>query len=642
MCGIAGALGVIDQRILDAVRAADTAQTHRGPDGAGFWQSDIDADGFGAALAHRRLAILDLTDAGAQPMLDPATGCAIVFNGEVYNYREIRTQLEPLGFAFTSNCDTEVILKAYTHWGIECLARFRGMFAFALWDPRIRQLHLARDRIGIKPLYLAAVSGPNGTATVLFSSELRSLLATGLIDRRLDSHGLSGYLWNGFVPGPGTLIRGVSLLPAGTHLTLTPGRPAPEAIRYWRIASAGHRRTTTDALREELSAAVKLRLIADVPLGVFLSGGIDSSAVAALAAKAEPGAIHTFTIGFDQADYDESRFAQAVADALKTTHRCIRLTESDFAGQLEDALHSIDQPTFDAINTYIVSRAVREAGVTVALAGTGGDELFGGYRSFVDLPAAARWSWRLGWMPRPVARALAAAKAGGGHGGVPSQVRWGKLADVLATRGDPLALYQVSYSLFTTEFLEQLRPANGHGNGMRYGLASGRAAELDRLIAGNPDLHAVSMLELSMFIGERLLRDTDAASMAVALEVRVPLLDHRVIETVAGLDPQERFAPLRSKRLLREVALADLDPAIFDRPKSGFVLPIDTWCRRGLRDTVAQTLHDQKLAEQAGLNPQAVARLWDAFDAGSAGIYWSRVWALFVLLWWCQRYEVSA
>ncbi len=650
MCGIAGAVGFIDRRIADAVRAADAAQRHRGPDGQGWWQSPATDDGLGAALAHRRLAILDLSAAGAQPMHDPSTGCVIAFNGEVFNYQAIRDELRPLGHAFTSDCDTEVILKAYVQWGPSCVERFRGMFAYAIWDPRARQLHIARDRLGIKPLYYTAVEHAGGGTSLVFASEMRSLLESGLVERKLDPVGLASYLWNGFVPGPNTLVRGIELLPPGTRVTIDAGRAMPTPERYWSVPKAAKRKATVEDVRRELREAVRLRLISDVPLGVFLSGGIDSSAVAALAVDArggDGGQVHTFTIGFGESEYDESGYAQRVADQLGTRHRLIPLTEDAFKSQLDAALDSIDQPTFDAINTYFVSRAVREAGVTVALAGTGGDELFGGYRSFVDVPAAARWSRRLGWMPRPVAKAVAAAKGGGSSGGMPAQTRWGKLPDVLATRGDTLGLYQVSYALFTSEFLAELRAgANGHGhsngNGTVYGLPPGRAAELDALIAGDPDLHAVSMLELSMFIGERLLRDTDAASMAVALEARVPLLDHEVVEAVAGLDADTRFSPPRSKRLLRELALSRLDPAIFDRPKSGFVLPIETWCRQGLRDRVADTFRDEGLCRQAGLNPGAVARLWAAFEAGSTGLYWSRIWSIFVLLWWCRRYGVSA
>jgi asparagine synthase (glutamine-hydrolysing) len=643
MCGIAGALGYIDDATAQAVQRMDRAQVHRGPDAHGFWRNTSQPDPHAVALAHRRLSILDLTDAGAQPMVDPETGFVIIYNGEVYNFADIRRDLESLGHRFKSHCDTEVILQAVARWGIACVDRFRGMFTFAIWDPHKKQLHLARDRVGIKPLYLMPITSPQGS-TLFFASELRALLATGLAQKQLDPAGLSSYLWHGFVSGPNTLVRGIELLPAGTYMTIDAGQPLPAPTRFWQIPSATTRPNAVEQLREQLEQAVKLRLIADVPLGVFLSGGIDSSAVAALAAKAAPGAIHTFNIGFDDPAYDESRYAQAVADSLHTQHTCIHLTESAFKAQLPDALQCIDQPTFDAINTYFVSRAVREAGVTVALAGTGGDELFGGYRSFLDIPQAIAWGRRLSILPEPLLRAAASTVSRFKHGPtphLPAQTRWGKLGDALATRGDLLKTYQVSYSLFTQQFLDQLSPFAFTRNGTSHGLTAPAAAELAELIQHNPTLHAISMLELSSFIGQRLMRDTDAASMAVSLEVRVPLLDHQVIQAASAVDQHRRFMPLRGKQLLRDLALKDLDPNIFNRPKSGFVLPIDTWCRQSLNQQITDTFHDTKLCQSVGLDPHAVALLWQSFNDDAPGLYWSRLWSLFVLLWWCRRYGIS-
>lgn len=636
---------MVNPTVMEAVQRMDRSQAHRGPDGNGFW-SPVDGENRqGVALAHRRLAILDLTDAGAQPMIDPTTGTAIVFNGEVYNYRDIRAELGRHGFTFQSNCDTEVVLKAFIKWGVGCVERFRGMFAIAVWDPATKQLHLARDRVGIKPLYVMPIEQPTRGTTIFFASELRSLLATGLAKFKIDPHGLATYLWNGFVVGPSTIVKGIELLPAGTFVTIDAGQPMPAPTRYWRLPDAvagSGRRSSTEQLRAQLLAAVKMRLIADVPLGVFLSGGVDSSAIAALAAEAVPGAIHTFNIGFDQAEYDESRYARAVAKTLGTRHTCIRLTEAAFKQQLPAALDSIDQPTFDAINTYFVSRAVREAGVTVALAGTGGDELFGGYRSFVDIPRAVAWGRRLAPLPEGLVRAAGSGLGrlkSGRPGHMRPQTRWGKLADALATRGDLVKVYQTAYALFTPQFLKDLSPAVA--DDASYGLGPAGAAELASLINGNPMLHAISMLELSSFIGQRLLRDTDAASMAVSLEVRIPLVDHEVIATAATIDPRQRFVPLRGKRLLRELALGKLDPALFDRPKSGFVLPIDTWCRRGLRDQMNQTFLDADLCQSVGLNPRSAALLWQSFENADPGLYWSRLWALFVLMGWCRQHHVT-
>ena len=640
MCGIAGAVGFVDDRVQQAVRAMSDAQHHRGPDGGGYW-SNVEpgaADERGIALAHRRLAILDLTAAGAQPMHDPATGQVIVYNGEVYNYRDLREPLRQAGESFVSDCDTEVMLRLLATRGVEALGETNGMFAFAQWDPATRTLCVGRDRLGIKPLYLAEYDHGGGQRTVLFASEMRGLLASGLVPATIDPEGLSSYLWNGFVSGPGTFIQGVTLLPAGHTLTITAGQTPGEPQQFWRLPGVKGDRAGIEDARDALHGAVGRRLIADVPLGVFLSGGIDSSAVAAVATRVAPGAIHTFNIGFPEAEFDESPHAARVAEQLGTEHRCIELTESHFKSHLDEAMRSIDQPTFDGINTYFVSRAVREAGVTVALAGTGGDELFGGYTSFQDLPPASVWANRMRCVPEPLLRGgagLVSRLKTGRPGAVPPQTRWGKLGDALATRGDLVDLYQVSYSLYTEQFLDQL---SQHAQPERCGLPGSQRESLRGLIENDPALHAVSKLELSCFIGQRLLRDTDAASMAVSLEARVPLLDHAFIETVARMDPAERFEPLGKKQMLRRLALEGLDPETFDRPKSGFVLPIDTWVRQGLKDQVREALHDESLCRQVGLEPEAVRRLFQAFQDGSPGLYWSRVWALFVVLWWSREH----
>lgn len=641
MCGIAGAIGLVEPATVAAVGRMSAAQTHRGPDSSGLWTS-IRSDGSGVALAFRRLAIIDLSDAAKQPMSDPETGNVLVFNGEIYNFRSLREELERSGARFDSRSDSEVILKAYARWGPECLGRLRGMFAFALWDAARRELLLARDRLGIKPLYLGVVARAGGGRTLLFASEVRALLASGLIDRRIDPVGLAAYGWNGWVIGPRTMVRGVELLAAGTYAAVAEHAPdARVRRRYWRLGSAEAGSDDARTLEEALTTAVAQHLVSDVPVGVFLSGGIDSSAVAALAVRAGKGRVRTFTIGFDDPSLDESRHASAVARALGTEHREVRLTEDDFRHALPDALRSLDQPTFDGLNTYFVSRAVREAGITVAIAGTGGDELFGGYRSFRDVPWAAGWSRRLAPLPMRVLHGLgeSVGRALARGASLPPQTRWGKLPDVLAARGELLETYQVSRALFSAAFARQVLTVEVNG-ALRAGLPAEVADELRALIAGSSPLRAIATCELWCFLGERLLRDTDAASMASSLEVRVPLVDHEVVEAATALTDTERFAPLGRKRVLRELALSDLDPALFERPKSGFVMPIDRWARAALRAEMTEAFRDRDFCEAAGLDPRAVDRLWKAFLAGTPGLYWSRVWALYVLGWWCREHRM--
>jgi asparagine synthase (glutamine-hydrolysing) len=640
MCGIAGAVGGLDPGVLEAVRRSDVSQAHRGPDAEGFWTSPIRGEGTGAAFAHRRLAIIDLSEGGRQPMIDPSTGNVLCFNGEIYNFRQLRTELKAAGASFRTLTDTEVILHAYAAWGSSCVQRLRGMFAFALWDATRRCVFLARDRLGIKPLYIVHVRRPGGGRVLLFASELRALLEGGLVERRLNPRGLAAYLWNGFVTGPETIIDGVQKLDAGHTARISDAGEILKYDRYWQLPAPAVHTHERDALSRTLREAVELRLVSDVPIGVFLSGGIDSSAVAALATRSSGSRIRTFNLGFDEASYDESPHARAVAQALGTEHHEIRLTQGDFKRQLETALSSLDQPSFDAINTYFISRAVREAGMTVALSGAGGDELFGGYRSFVDVPRARRWARRLAPIPKATLRKIAAiAVQTILPGEIPPQTRWGKLGDALATRGALVELYQVSYGLFSSAFVQQLR-RTPVPDGMDFGLHAARARALETMISGRSELEAVSLLELSCFVGDRLLPDTDAASMAVSLEVRVPLLDHEVIEAATALDERARYRPLGLKQALRDTALSSLDPALFDRPKSGFVLPLEDWSRDALTGEIESSFRNEEACEEVGLDPAATRRLWRAYRAGSPGIYWSRVWALFVLLHWARAHRV--
>ena len=620
MCGIVGAIGYIDETVKEAVCRANAFQTHRGPDASGYW-NDIDQSGHGVAFAHRRLSIIDLRATANQPMVDETTGNAICYNGEVYNFVEIREELKQLGVRFNTTCDTEVVLKAYNQWGTKCLNRLRGMYAFVVWNRASRCAMFARDRMGIKPLYVTTITQRDGKDTIYFASELRALLATGQIDRKLDPNGLSSYLWNGFVIGPTTILRDVQLLPGGTAMSLSPDNLQQTTERYWSLPKSPSRtdqKTSVDQLRHRLEEAVNLRLVSDVPLGVFLSGGVDSSAIAALAARSSDQPVTTFNISFEEAEYDESRYAKAVADALRTDHREVLLTEDTFRHHLTAGLESLDQPSIDGINTFFVSKAVHDTGITVALAGTGGDELFGGYTSFADLPKASSISRYLSWVPmaclQPAAHAITRIMTGR-PGSVRPQTRWGKLADALSTRGDMFASYQVSYGLFTQSFYEQL--SNGSRNGdVRWGIPTDRSIELRSLIEGESTLDSISHLEVSCFLGERLLRDTDAASMATSLEVRVPLIDHEIVNALSAIPEQQRYKPVGKKQLLRDLALNEIDPRIFDRPKSGFVFPVAFWLKRQLKGVVESTLTNDGLSRSVGVNGDAVKHLWQSFHDG--------------------------
>jgi asparagine synthase (glutamine-hydrolysing) len=644
MCGIAGIIGRLDEPNHAALERMSGAMVHRGPDDSGTWVSTPDSRGWGALLGFRRLSILDLSPAGAQPMVDPVTGHVVVFNGEIYNYVDLRRRLVAEGQELRSTGDTAVMLRALGLHGLGAVSWLRGMFAFACWDPKERRLLLARDPLGIKPLYLARSSGPHGDWSLAFASELRALLASGLLGTpHLDPQAVASSVWNGFVVGPSTAINGVELLWPG-HLVEFDG--AGEELRqrdFWNIPD----RTPDpimgeDGLAATLEEGLKLHLASDVPLAILLSGGVDSSAVANLAQRAARSPIHTFTLAFEEHELNEGPIARRIAAAIGTEHHEVVLTEGHFVENLEAALDSLDQPTFDGLNAYYMSRAIRAAGFTVALSGTGGDELFGGYTSYRDLPVLHRWSRRAGWMPRSLR--VAAAELASRllcHSGntMPPQTRWAKLPDMVRCGHDLLALYQLAYALFLPEFQHELL-APGFAEALADGLPLAMRQRLRAETRDRAPLSAISVMEQRLFLGERLLRDNDVAAMASSLEQRVPLVDQVLFESVDRLPEQVRYRPLGQKAMLRRIGLRSLDPALFDRPKSGFVLPFDRWIRRGLKDSMDRILRDPQAIAPVGLDPPAVERLWRAFLDGAPGMYWSRVWSVYVFIRWCHRNRV--
>jgi asparagine synthase (glutamine-hydrolysing) len=644
MCGIAGIIGRLDERNRAALERMNDAMLHRGPDAGGTWVSAPDARGWGTLLAHRRLSILDLSPTGAQPMTDPVTGHVVVFNGEIYNFAELRRRLMAEGQEFNSSGDTAVMLRALGLHGPGAVSWLRGMFAFACWDPKQRRLLLARDPLGIKPLYVARASDPDAGWSVAFASELRALLASNLLGTpHLDPQAVASCVWNGFVVGPGTAVRGIDLLLPGRLIEFDGSGKEIRDEDFWSIAGRAPDPTMDEEhLASVLEEGMRLHLASDVPLAVFLSGGVDSSAMANLAQRATQSPIHTFTLAFEEQELNEGPIARRIAAAIGTQHHEVVLTERHFVDNLEAALDSLDQPTFDGLNSYYMSHAIRAAGFTVALSGTGGDELFGGYASYRDLPVLQRWSRRTAWVPGSldvVAAKFASRLMCRSGKTVPPQTRWAKLPEMVRRGDDLLALYQMAYALFLPEFQHELL-APGFADVLADGLPPAMRRRITAETRARTPLSAISVMEQRLFLGERLLRDNDVASMAASLEQRVPLVDQVLFDSVDRLPDQVRYQPLRRKAMLRRIGLRGLDPALFERPKSGFVLPLDRWIRRGLQDAMDQTLRDPQAVALVGLNPVAVERLWRAFLEGAPGMYWSRVWSIYVFIRWCHRNRV--
>lgn len=613
MCGIFGFAGdraTADELDLGPVQAA---LEHRGPDDRGRLLEAGPGDS-AVALVHTRLAILDLSPAGHQPMVSASGRHVLVFNGEVFNFAEVKRDLEAEGVPIRSTGDSEVVLEAIAHWGPSAVERFRGMFALAVWDRADGSLLLVRDRLGIKPLYL--LETPKGLA---FASEVRALLATGMSNRQLSLEGLGSYLAFGSVSEPHTLIDGIRSLPPGHMLTWRDRRAV--VSRYWSVPPGPARRISypeaIEELRPVLTDAVRLRLVSDVPLGIFLSGGVDSSALLALTSVDRP---HSFTVTFEETRFSEAAFAAEVAARYGSEHHEVRISPSAATSSFAAALAAQDQPSADGINTYIVAKAAREAGLTVALSGLGGDELFAGYpsfRSFGRLLAAGRAGLIV---PAGVKRSMLGSRF--------NQAR--KLGAVLGGGGRVPATYAALRAMFTERQIQALLLPRLRGNRIRAaGFVTGGGS-------GDP-INALSRLELDNYIPSTLLRDTDSMSMAHALEVRVPYLDHKVVELLLSMPGALKVRPGLQKPLLVGVA-PDLPVAASQRRKMGFVLPFDDWFRGPLLEQVGQLLDGPT---PGPLDSESVRRQWRSFLRGERFTSSSRIVCLTSLVAWCQRHRVE-
>jgi asparagine synthase (glutamine-hydrolysing) len=647
MCGICGVIGIERTELAEEItRRMMGALVHRGPDEDGLLVAPS------AALGMRRLSIIDLPG-GHQPVFNEKGDVAVVFNGEIYNFPQLRKTLEARGHAFRTHSDTEVIVHAYEEWGEKCLRELRGMFAIAIWDARscgtsgeaVRRarIFLARDRLGIKPLYYAATGG-----ALLFSSEVRSILASGRLQARLSPDSLEAYLTFGSVSEPSTIVEGICSIPPGHSLSFSadapPQKPSPQP--YWVFSDAALQQDGPKAkniregaklLRPLLEETVRDHLVADVPLGVFLSSGLDSTSLVALASRSVSD-LHTLTVVFPEQQYSEARISRETAKRFKTRHQEILLAPSTLVAQLDDAVKALDQPTMDGLNTYFVSRAARVAGLKVALSGLGSDEIFGGYSTFASTPRAALVTGLGRWIPGPVRRltAGAAVKIATGDAAHKAAAAWRAPSDL------PHAYY-FTRLLFTpyrvrrllAPYFESSEYSGSHESRWRK-----RTEETARQAGRLDSFTSVSCFELQSYMVNTLLRDTDSVSMANSLEVRVPFLDHRLVEFVGRLPKRAKYARGIPKSLLIE-ALSELLPdEVVDQPKRTFTLPWDVWLRGSLGVRVSQDLADLAPALQQYLNPRAVQGAWHNFAIGETN--WSRPWSLFVLNEWVRHHVTDS
>ncbi|MDB5719527.1 MAG: amidotransferase 1, exosortase system-associated [Alphaproteobacteria bacterium] len=606
MCGIAGIFHPDIPKPVDArrVKAMADSLAHRGPDGSGVWTAA------GVGLGHRRLSIIDL-EGGGQPMLSPDGRLALSYNGEIYNFCEVRRELEAMGHVFATHSDTEVILAGWRQWGPACLSRFNGMFAFALYDAAEDCLFLARDRLGVKPLHWAIL--PDGA--LIFASELKGLLAHPLLRREPDPRAVEDYLALGYVPDDASIVAGVRKLPAGHYLLVRRGRAVPPPTLWWDVdftsPSSARAADLEEEMVERLRQAVRSRMVADVPLGAFLSGGVDSSAVVALMAEASRAAVETCSIGFDSADHDETRYAAMVAERFATNHRTRMVAADDFS-LIDTLVEAFDEPFADAsaFGTYRVSQLAREK-VKVALSGDGADEALAGYRRyrlFVNeekvrgrLPAGARSLLgslgtaypKLDWAPQFLRAKTTLIALGQSSGQA--------YADAVSATS-----FGVRSRIYSKRLKDSLQ---GHRAESRY-------VDAMRDAPANDPLSRAQYADLKIWLPGDILTKVDRTSMAVSLEAREPLLDHRLVEFAARLPAKMRLRGGSGKWLMKKALGRYLPEEILHRRKMGFVTPISAWFRGPLADTAAAVARSPVFAELGWFDEAAIARIAADHRAG--------------------------
>jgi asparagine synthase (glutamine-hydrolysing) len=634
MCGITGIVDLLDQRPVDVavLRAMNASLGHRGPDGDGFHIEP------GVGLGHRRLSIIDL-EGGKQPLYNEDGSVVVTYNGEIFNFMEIETELRARGHRFRTRCDTEVIVHAWEEWGERCLERFNGMFAFALWDKRHKTLFLARDRLGVKPLHYALLA--DGRA--IFGSELKALLVHPDVPRRIDPQAVEDYFTYGYVPDPRTIYRDIRKLEPGTCLTLRRGSRSAQPVRYWDVPLMGERVPANAAdhwdeeLRERLRESVRKRLVADVPLGAFLSGGIDSSAVVAMMREIGTPGILTCSIGFREPQYDESAAAQLVAREKRTDHKTEIVEASDYT--LLDRLVDIyDEPYADssAIPTYRVCQLARRH-VTVALSGDGGDENFVGYRRYKlfareealrrCLPQAVRraifgplgrWYPKLDWAPR---------------------VLRGKTTFQALAR-DTVDAYLHGVSICTEPERAQLFSQAFHTELQGYSARDVFHGHVRDRTFTDP-LSLVQYLDFKTYLPGDILTKVDRASMAHSLEVRTPFLDYEFVAWIAQLPASVKLRGGTTKYILKRALEPLLPHETLYRQKMGFAVPIDVWFRDALNVRIGAALRSEHVLQSGIFNERRLERLYAEHTSGVRN-HSASLWALLMFEGFLRRQGAAA
>lgn len=617
MCGIAGIRTYARHIEVDPILKRMTGSlAHRGPDAEGLYRNHP------IGMGHRRLSIIDLSDAANQPFVDQSGRYVLVFNGEIYNYRELRAHLTDHKFLTLS--DTEVLMAAYLRWGPDCVYYLKGFFAFAIWDNQEETLMLCRDRLGIKPLYYY-----KNDDVLIFASEIRAFLESGLVERRLEPAALIDYFSYQSFSAPETPIKGIHQIRAGSVNIF--GRGGTNSKLYWVAGAYPVKPVGTSAaavqadIRDLFRKAVRRRLVSDVPIGAFLSGGIDSSAVVAMMADLSSKPPVTFNLSFEEASFDESAYARIIAEKYKTEHHEIRLSQQLLLTDLDKALSSLDIPSADGVNTFIVSRAIRQAGITVALSGVGGDELFAGYPFFKTIPAL---------LNQPLLQHSSIRSGIAAVLGMLPHRNSKRLADMLrSAEFDVRALYPHFRRISRSAEIRSLTRLPEFPTRIERELK-----ELEKLFTGLPMLSQISCCEYLGYTQHTLLKDTDQMSMAVGLEIREPFFDHELIDYVLNV-PDALKKPVYPKSLLVESLKPLLPDEIVFRKKHGFLFPWQLWMRKELSDFCDR--HIRRIAEREFMRGPALLKHWKRFKEGDPSVNWTQLWTFVVLEHWMEKHGVE-
>jgi asparagine synthase (glutamine-hydrolysing) len=600
---------------------------HRGPDDDGTFSDNY------ISLGQTRLSIIDLSSAGHQPMHSEDGNYSIVFNGEIYNFQEVKKYLVDQNFPinFKTKTDTEVLLYAYIYLKEKCLALLNGMFAFCIYNHQTKDIFIARDRLGIKPLYYAFDS-----TKFVFSSETRSILESKLFSFNLDSNSLVDYIRYQTVHAPHTIIEQIKMLPTGHYVTFNADNIKPIFTEYWSITK--NRKVNSnitysqakEITREKLSQSVKRRLVADVPFGAFLSGGIDSSAIVALMSKENNAQVNTFSVTFEEEEFSEAPYARMIAEKYQTKHTEIKLNANDFLKEVPNALNAMDHPSGDGPNTYVVSKATKNAGITMALSGLGGDEIFAGYDVFKRAFSFKKNNW-IKNIPTPIRKTLAKFYLMQKQG-----VQAEKIAEILGSNDFSLAtFYASSRKMFVEDKVKKIISFPIQQDNFVEKLFN---SNLKNFNSTNELISQISFAEISTYMQNVLLRDTDQMSMAVALEVRVPFLDYELVEFVTGLNDEIKF-PHTPKKLLVD-SLGDLlPPEIVNRPKMGFTFPWKNWLKNEMKEFAEH--HIEQLGKRNQFNELEIKLLWKNFLNDDSSVTWSRIWYLLVLNNWLEQNNLN-